>query len=440
MPEKLANHQPLFGRGATWVRLLGALILLASFGCQSALQPPPTAIFETETTTPPAPTATFEVTPAPSGPATLRLWLPPQFDPATGTPAARLLQTRLDEFTSRRPDVRLEVRIKAVEGPGGLLDALTAASGAAHRALPDLVALPRSTLEAAAIKGLLHPLDGLTNAMDDPDWYDYARQLARVQNSVFGLPFAGDALLLAYRPAALQNPPVDFSAALSSTGTLVFPASDPAASYTLALYLAAGGAVQDEQGRPTLQEPALMSVLDFYQAAEKRGFIPFWTTQFTNDSEVWQAFMDQRADVAVVWSTLYLQQLVADAAVAPLLTPGPDPSTQATGWVWATASPVPEHLKLSVELAEFLSSSDFLATWTVAAGVLPPRPSALAAWQNTSLATAMDKIALDANLIPTADVLTILAPPLAEAAQSVLKGQKDPATAARDAVSSLTNP
>lgn len=421
-------------------RLLGALVLLFSFGCLPAPQPPATPIQEVTPGALAVPTSTPDATPVPSGPATLRIWLPPQFDPAAGTPAAHLLQTRLDEFTSRRPDVRLEVRIKAMEGPGGLLDSLTAASGAAHRALPDLVALPRSTLEAAAIKGLLHPLDDQTGAMDDLDWYDYARQLARVQNSVFGLPFAGDALLLAYRPASLQNPPVDFSAALSSTGTLIFPASDPLASYTLALYMAAGGTIQDEQGRPSLLERPLMDVLTFYQSAEKRGFLPYWTTQFTSFDEVWQAFLDQRAEMTVVWSTLYLQELVADSTVAPLLTPAGEPSTLATGWVWATASPVPEHLKLSVELAEFLSSSDYLTAWTAAAGVLPPRPSALAAWQNTSLATALDQIALDTRLFPTSDVLAILAPHLTEATLAVLKGQKDPATAAHEAASGLINP
>ncbi len=111
-----------------------------------------------------------------------------------------LLQARLDEFQRRNPRVSIETRVKAVSGPGGLLDSLTTASAAAPQALPDLVALPRDLLETAALKGLLLPLDNLTTALDDPDWYAYAASLARLQKNIYGLPFAGDALVLGYHP------------------------------------------------------------------------------------------------------------------------------------------------------------------------------------------------------------------------------------------------
>ena len=69
--------------------------------------------------------------------------LPPQFDPASEAGENRVLQLRLEEFVSRRPDIQIETRIKSAEGPGGLLDWLATASAAAPIALPDLVALPR---------------------------------------------------------------------------------------------------------------------------------------------------------------------------------------------------------------------------------------------------------------------------------------------------------
>ena len=66
------------------------------------------------------------------------------------SPASSLLKARLDQFASENPDVRLEVRAKALEGAGGLLDSLVAANVAAPLALPDLVLLPRPVLESAA--------------------------------------------------------------------------------------------------------------------------------------------------------------------------------------------------------------------------------------------------------------------------------------------------
>ncbi|MCF6278537.1 MAG: hypothetical protein L3J16_07315, partial [Anaerolineales bacterium] len=81
---------------------------------------------------------------------TLRIWLPAEFDPAADTAAGILLQARLDEFRSRRPNLNVEVRVKALAGPAGLLNALTSTSQAAPSILPDLIALPVADLEIAA--------------------------------------------------------------------------------------------------------------------------------------------------------------------------------------------------------------------------------------------------------------------------------------------------
>ena len=115
---------------------------------------------------------------------------------------------------ARTPTSGWKCRIKALEGAGGLLEILVAANVAAPLALPDLVLLPRPTLESAALKDLLYPYDGLTNIMDDASWFEYARQLAHVQSSTYGIPFAGDAMVLAYHPSSSSNPttrPGDFS-------------------------------------------------------------------------------------------------------------------------------------------------------------------------------------------------------------------------------------
>ena len=189
-------------------RIFLLLVILSLAGCEGLPLPEPSPTVEPSPAVTPTVPPPPKDTPTPSGPVTLTLWLPPEFDPESGTPAGEILKTRLNEFSARRPNARVDVRIKALDGPGGLLDSLSTASAAAPLALPDLVALPRPTLEVAALKGLLHPFDELTDSIDNSDWYDYARQLARVQNSTFGLPFAGDAMIMVYRTTMVSEPPL----------------------------------------------------------------------------------------------------------------------------------------------------------------------------------------------------------------------------------------
>jgi ABC-type glycerol-3-phosphate transport system substrate-binding protein len=397
-------------------------------------------------------------TPAAGGPVTLRLWIPPELDPASGSPAGELLQARLEEFESRRPGVRIQVRVKAADGPGGLLESLVASSAAAPLALPDLVALPRPALEQAALKGLLRSFDGLTDTLNESDWYDYARQMAYIQNSIFGLPFAGDALVLAYHPS-INSPPSDWATTLlpaeNEDSVLAYPAADPQALFTLLQYQASGGEVTDEQGRPAIDPEKLAGVLSFYQQAEKAGVMPVWLTQYQDFDQIWETLSDNRSDQAAVWSSRFLLEMLpaeipfqetqtfealTETVVAPLPTPDGNPFTLATGWVWALASPHPEHYALSVELAEFLSTSDFLAEWAQVGGFLPPRPSALQAWERTGQTLPWQAIALSAKLLPSQDVLFNLGPALQLATIEALKQQGDPLTLARQAAQSLGAP
>ncbi len=106
--------------------LVSWMLLLALSACSgdflsSLLSPtasPATlAVDETETAAPVLPTPT-QTTAAAEEVQTLTLWLPPQFDPNSGSDAGNLLKTRLEEFSQQNPDVILQVRIKALSGAG----------------------------------------------------------------------------------------------------------------------------------------------------------------------------------------------------------------------------------------------------------------------------------------------------------------------------------
>ncbi len=442
-------------------RFLSILLLVALVSCSSlpinfgggsnstpdanaSRQSPTVALtFDTVPTQPPVLADGTVVPTLPIGARLVRLWLPPEFDPEGNSPANKLLKTRLNEFASQNPDVRLEVRVKALEGAGGLLDSLVAANVAAPLALPDLVLLPRPVLESAALKGLLYPYDGLTNIMDGGNWFEYARQMAHVQSSTYGIPFAGDALLLAYHPSLRSTPPADLETSLSLGEVLLFPATDPQAIFTLATYLADGGSVQDAQGRPALDEAALTRVLEFDQRASQSGVTPYWLTQYSTDVQVWDAFMGNEYPMAVTWASTYLGHKLAgtdDLAAAATPTLDGAPFTLASGYSWALAGQDPERRTLAVRLAEYLSDKDFMAQWTAASGYLPPSLDALQSWPDPEQSKVYQQISTSAQLMPPVDLVSSIGPALEQAVVDVLKAQSEPQAAAQAAIDQVGKP
>ena len=295
-------------------------------------------------------------------------------------------------------------------------------------------------MEEAALKGLLHPFDGLLNITYQEDLYEYGKQLARLQNSQFGVPFAGDALVMVYHPTVLPAPPADFSAALKTNGPLAFAAADPQALVTLAFYQASGGAIQDDQGLPVLDADALENVLSFYQQGETAGLTPYWLSQFQNDDQVWEAFTSGRANLAVTWASRSLGQSLPGTAMAAIPTPNGSAFALGTGWVWAMASPYPERYSICAELAEFLSAPEFLAEWTEASGYLPLSPTALAGWESTTARQWIETNSPGIHLVPSTGVLNSLAPSLEQATLQVLRQESTPAEAALRAASRLVAP
>ena len=380
-----------------------------------------------------------EITPTP-GPVRLVMWLPPQFAPQPDTESGRILQQRLDEFSQQNPDVIVEVRIKTEDGPGGLVDGLTTASASAPLVLPDLVALPFESLQAVAIKGLLNPYDELTDVMTDGDWYSYAQELSRLDNRVYGLPFAGDMQILVHRPDMESTPPMAWGNALVSPGVYGFTASDPGAVFTLSQYLANGGAIQDEDGNAYIDQEKLTQVLTFYQQAEEVQLMPDWLTQYQTDEQLWDAYEENRMDMVVTWSSRYLDKGYPENEMSPILTPDGRSFTLSNGWVWALTSINPDHHELSSELGVFLTETNFLSDWTEASGYLPPRPSAMRTWSNFALKTQFDRISASAQLIPTIDILAHISPELQQATISILRGQSSPDEAAAGAAENISQP
>ena len=379
-------------RFAYCVVLFSLLAACANFPIETT--PPLTPTFEAENT----PTTPESASPAPeeNTPKILRLWLPPQFDPDAETDAGAILRARLDEFQKRRPDLILEVRIKAAEGEASLLNALIAAHEAAPSAMPDLVALTRPDLETATQQGILHPIDGLTTLLDDPDWFPYARSLAHIQSSAYGLPFSANLLGLRYTPSE-DFPLPTIENLLEQEMQILFPEDSTELSFCL----------YDEEN---MEEESLTQLFTFYQSdlfSTENGF-------------------------AIQWTKDFLDETPADAIIVPVLNPKGNSCSLANAWLWSLAGTAPDLQPAAVELAEYLSDSAFLAEWTVATGTLSPRPTALDETQTT-----LHELSLIAQPIPSNETVEALAEIFRAATVSVLQEQVDPSAAAQEALESI---
>ena len=378
--------------------------------------------------TPTQPTPEAIAAPTLSAPqtTTLKIWVPPQFDPSADTPAGAILQARLDEFAARRPQVEVVVRVKSLTGEGGILASLRASQAAAPLALPDLVMLSRPLLEDAAEDGLIFRLDELTDAMVDENWYEYAQQLSQYKGATMGLPFAGDVLLMAYRSSVIEEPPVDWETVLATEEVLSFPASDAEALATFALYNGGGGRFTDEEGELLFDESVFLEILTFYQRGWEAGVMPYWLTQFETESQAWAAYQERQAQLVFVWSANYLASPLEDTVLTSIPSQDGKASTIANGWLWSVASIDPVRQALSVELAEFLTTTDFMAKWTFAAGYVPPRLDVLESWTGEGSWEVLERILPSAQILPSQDTLNALGVLVRDAVVSVLKDQVTP--------------
>lgn len=385
----------------------------------------------------PTPDTTPEVEETPLPITNLTVWVPPEMDPDLETEASICFNNRLSAFSDAHDGIEIDVRVKAATGVGGLLDALTASSAAAPASLPDLIVLSRSDLETAALKGLIFSMDGLTEIPDDPDWYGFSREMALIQGSTFGLPFAADALALVYRPEIVPDLPTTWTGLFEEQLVLAFPAEHDQALFPMSMYLAEGGALQDSQRRPLLELTPLTEVYRLIEQGVQADTFPEWLIQYQTSGQVWTAFREGQVDLAVTWVSNYLKESPSDAMIATLLPGSESAVSIGTGMSWALATPEQSRQPMAVALAEFLVQSEFLANWTSAAGYLPPRPSSLEGWQNQRTRTIISRIAVMTVLRPPNDVILSLGSFLRDGSRQVLQGLVDPSQAAQLVIESL---
>lgn len=405
---------------------LALVSLLAGCQLQDLLLPTatlttaPTALVAADST--PEPNATLAVVATSVTQTRLVIWVPPQFDPGLDTKAAALLNERLDAFESIHPDVVVEVRVKTVDGRGGLLDSLSTASSAAPKALPAIVLLSSEDMENAALKEVLLPIDSFYKSFNDPDWLPYAGQLSLVHDAHFGIPLAGDALVMAYRPLQSPFPPTTWQELSLQDLPVAFPAADEDALTIVSMYLASGGKLTDAAGAPLLQKSALLKSYAIINDGTQTGVFPFWLSQFTNFDQSWQSFQNQQAGYSINWASQYLAGHSDNTAITLVPKMGSVQVTLARGWLWCIPSQYTNQ-PYSVELLNYLSESDFANALAFDAGFVPVRQSGLDLWKDAAEAAVISELVHNAQNLPPANITHSLNPILESSLVQVIKKQ-----------------
>jgi len=403
-------------------RITHYVLILFLAGCSSLapLLPTTTPVPASDATATPQPAPTLTPVAQTISPI-LRVWLPPQFDPDAGTQSADLLKGRLEAFENDHPGLKIEVRIKGGDGID-IVDYLSATGNAAHTIMPDLIALSYDQMQTAASTGLLHPLDGITDILQDPDWYVFSRELSSVQNIDYGIPFAADAMVMIYRSAIFETQPFDWETVFNSGVQMTF-AFDSQSYFPLSLYDSSKGQPADEQGVFTLDEGTLARVLSLYQRAYESSAIFPSIKDVQSDMDALNNYRNGEVDLAVVWASSDIG--VHSGSYTALLGLDDAPYSIGTGWVWALASTNTENQTLAAELASYLVESGYLSEWTFVSGYLPTRPLALDGWRdNTTMNGEIDYVLLSAHPGPLPEVVSTFGPIMQGALTRIFNGEQ----------------
>ena len=375
-------------------------------------------------------------TPKPPEFSDLNIWLPQQFDIAGETEAAVLLRNRFQEFSENNPKINLNVRTKPATGPGSIIETLTAASAVAPDAVPSLILISRSDLVQAASKNLLVPIAGLSDFLNEKDWFDVARELGIYEGTLYCVPFAANALGLVYKQSGFNNDQPNWTDVIRQSDKLLFSSGDPEALTTIALYLSAGGILAGKSGNPDLDSNALITVLSAYAVAAKNDRISGSVLDYQTDDQVWEAFLSSDRSSVLTWTNHALEE-PETYKLAMLPSLGNEPFTLAGGWLWCMTEPNERDRIQTLALAEYLSAPDFLALWAPLSGYLPVRPSTISDFEGTTLQNTILKILVSAQVRPDKPQISEIGAEIKRAISEVLLQQNSPEESAQNIIKRL---
>ena len=368
---------------------------------------------------------------------TIRLWVPPQFDPEQDTPGGKALAAAIAAYTELHPNILITIRIKATSGESSVINTLTAANHVAKDTLPSLVLLSRSNMETAVQRGLAQPIP--TSVFSDSNsWYGYARQSAVIDNTIYGIPVAGDCLTLVYRPAKTGSELTDWKDILTRGLPIGFAPSSSTSLFGTFIYLNQGSKLTNEQGQTYLDQQKLTDALGFFLSGGQNGAFPPSIAQLVDQSQVWQRFNDGTMSIIISQFSTFRHYQDANMAVRSLpLNEGFTDYPLVSSWNLVMTESNEALQEEAVKFAEFLADINTNDSFSQTAGYLPVRKSDHEAWQDDPQLELVSAIGESGTLIPNNQITNKIVPVINNAVTQVIKNQMSPELAAQDAITAL---
>ncbi len=356
-------------RGNIFIILTSCFAALFLVACQSAVQeldtiaPVIATVVPTQSTLP-------VVTPEPSFPAPLLVWLPDALVAPQEPVADAIFKQQLREFEDSEFGILVDWRAKSSHGDGSVISTLRSAQEVAPSAIPDLVLLKREQLAVAAADGLIQEWQSLPTGLIS-DIPEVALSGGEYSGLLYGFPYSLTFRHLAYDEQKWSPENADFSYAALLQGqqtTIAMPLSDYASLrswFEQQLASDADGklAVSTvEEARSLLEE-----IFAFYEIAISEGILVDWE-KFDDGTTLWPITSDD-----------YLSRQAAGESVHYAPIPSSEGSALAIwdGWYWALPNPDPERKNYARRLALWMSDAPNQTAYLKAILGIPARLSTL---------------------------------------------------------------
>jgi ABC-type glycerol-3-phosphate transport system substrate-binding protein len=381
-----------------------------------------------------------DTTPLPEGStSSVTIWIPTLIGP--DTEAGTILSEHLTLLEEANPQIEISLRVKAENGVSGILETLSAARFAAPSTLPDIVVLGPNALNAAALKGLISPLNEILEIPQMPEWYEYAISAAYVDGMFMGIPFASEAKAFAYRREAYETEPRKWADLLGNSQTLLLPLGEEGAALTLLLYKEMGGSTEDKTGYPTLDSNVLGDIFKFYTSANEAGILPLFTLQLDSPEDTWNSLEKGYGNSAIIPLKSYLDGSLDETyIVTPWPTRGGLGIIPTRSLSWAVVQKTNADHDLLAQVLQWLQEPGFLAQLAFTMGSLPVRSTSLDEWPQEDQVSTISRLIRVAFPEPSVEELATFGSYLQTAIGEVLNKRSTPEEAAEYILDQITPP
>ena len=316
----------------------------------------------------------------------LKVWLPAPLISDESGDAYQLLSEHTTEFSASN-NIDATYRIKDVGKLGGIVASIRAGKEVAPEALPDVALIRRRDFGAALASEYLQSLESLFSSSllnDLDDGVEFGQIPLESGLSLYGLPYFFDLLHSVYtQPGAAARNWLSFDDMLSDEVAFLFPAARAnGLNQTFYLqYLAAGGMTPDD-GVMTINEDALLTVLEFYDVFEQRGLITADVLTYQSPAAYAADFANQleRPQLAIFNASEYLamiDQRAINVVAGEIPTAGGNGSSILNGWLWVIVTPDRGRQALAARFLEWMMEPAFHAEFSRALYHLPSQPAIL---------------------------------------------------------------